>query len=130
MSGLILTNPLGAARAGAKQHQRKLGEFAWIPKKKCRSIITQEPKAMKIECERCETCIYWRRYEGNATLWGLCRIKAPDWVSITKHNPGGKAFWPITNSDDWCGEGRREATGDEENQMLASQLLKSQGRAV
>lgn len=74
---------------------------------------------------RCENCKFWDNTESENNQLeceGICRIKSPhfmlsqisfyvdksDWDYRTTH----QGCWPITSSDDWCGEfknkGRRK----------------------
>jgi hypothetical protein len=56
--------------------------------------MTEEPKG-KFTCAKCS---YWDSSEGALnTETGVCRRHAP--------TNGGIAAWPITEADDFCGEG-------------------------
>jgi len=57
--------------------------------------------------ERCETCRFWEGGDGEGT--GPCRRNAPP-VRLGLDDDGERfghaefAYWPITLTDDWCGE--------------------------
>lgn len=60
---------------------------------------------------RCETCRFWgflRQTEPHVEI-GECRRHAPkattyDLANAWTNRPVGRADWPLTMFDDWCGE--------------------------
>ena len=53
----------------------------------------------------CDICAYWQR-EQEESATGLCRRHSPSVVGTAESV--GVGLWPITNSDDWCGEYERK----------------------
>jgi hypothetical protein len=60
----------------------------------------------------CGECLWWERCDGH----GHCRAKAPVGVPVESiaSSPSGASHccdvwgaWPLTDSFDWCGEGKK-----------------------
>jgi hypothetical protein len=56
----------------------------------------------------CKECIYWNQ-ESSPTGFGKCRRFPPSGVVIPALYPEGKWTFPITHSQDWCGEERKNS---------------------
>jgi hypothetical protein len=65
--------------------------------------------------ERCERCRFWVGYPGEGPIFaGECRRNPPQLlqndrllsIDASGDIPVGKAWWPWTMRDDWCGEFR------------------------
>ena len=65
--------------------------------------------------KRCDGCQHWRVLRAYAPKSGECRVRAPVVILRTRNThdpvPGydpdavlSNTCWPITESDDWCGE--------------------------
>lgn len=49
----------------------------------------------------CSACVFWDAPNLEAGL-GWCRVNPP--VQLTSTASGQTAAWPLTRSDDWCGD--------------------------
>lgn len=60
---------------------------------------------------KCDTCRFWHIDEGVQRDVGECRRRSPlpviqsgESIDAGEFGDAGRAHWPHTMSDDWCGE--------------------------